>query len=241
MRSLVGLLWAVGGAIGGFIVGVLAAIALAKVMDSSNREGAQGYFAIALGIIGALVGIVAGLTLYGRSAPSGQGLANAGSGALGVIGLIGAIALSIYIFYNLREAPLEYSGAQANLELELRFRTSEMPTGDLSRWFNLEVHTANTRPVGTVLWSSKRAEADRTIVPVVQGPLYRSGSRIIVIDIEGRQSEAFIPPMKRTPDPQADWSEWYRPARVDAAYGTTPTEPLKPVFELRYRVRPYGQ
>lgn len=241
MRSLLGLLWALGGAVAGFIAGVIIALVIAKLTDASNREGAQGYFAIALGVIGALVGIVAGLTLYGRSAPSGQGLANAGSGALGIIGLVSVIALAIWAFLNLREAPLQYDGAMANLEMELRFKSTELPAGDVSRWFTVEVQTTNTRPVGTILWDSKRTEGEYSIVPVVQGPLYRSGSRIIVVDIEGRQKEAFMPPMKRTPNPKAGWSEWYRPNRVDPQFGMEPKAPLQPVFELRYQVRPYGQ
>lgn len=241
MRGLVGLLWALGGAIAGFIAGVLIALAIAKVTDASNREGAQGYFAIALGLIGALVGVVAGLTVYARSAPRGQGLANVGSGALGLVGLAAVIAIAIWAFLNLREAPLQYDGAMANLEMELRFRNTELPMGDVSRWIDIEVQTANTRPVGTILWDSKRTEGEFTIVPVVQGPLYRSGSRVIVVNIDGGQQEAFMPPMKRTPNPKADWSEWYRPGKVDAPFGVEPKAPLQPVFELRYQVRPYGQ
>jgi len=241
MRSLLGLLWALGGAVVGFIAGALIAVAIAKVTDMSNREGAQGYFMIALGLIGAIVGIIAGLTLYGRSAPSGQGVAFTGSGALGVAGLVAVVALSLWAFMNLREAPLEYGGAMADLEMELRFKSAELPKGDVSRWMDVEVHTAKTRPVGTIQWSDKRSEDDLTIVPVVQGPLHRSGGRVIVVTVDGRQVEVFNPSMKRTPNPKADWSEWYRPARVDPPYGVVPPKPLQSMFELRYKIRVYGQ
>ncbi|MBC8086028.1 MAG: hypothetical protein H7Z40_02085 [Phycisphaerae bacterium] len=241
MRSLLGLLWALGGAVAGFIAGALVAVAIAKITDASNREGALGYFTIALGIIGAIVGIIGGLTLYGRSAPSGQGVAYTGSGALGLAGLVVVIALGIWMTLNLRESPLQYDGAMANLEMELRFNSRELPAGDVSRWMDVEVQTAKTRPVGTILWSDKRTEGDLTIVPVVQGPLYRSGSRVIVVNVDGRQVEAFTPPMKRTPNPKADWSKWYRPARVDPPYRVVPAAPLQSMFELRYKVRVYGQ
>lgn len=241
MRSLVGLVWALVGAVAGFCVGAAVAVAIAKITDASNREGAVGYFTIALGIIGAIVGIIAGLSLYGRSAPSGQGLAYTGSGALGLAGLVAAIALSIWLTMILREAPLEYNGARADLEMELRFKSTELPAGDVSRWMDIEVQTTKTRPVGTIAWSRKRREGDLTIVPVVQGPLYRAGSRVIVVNVGGRQVEAFTPPMKRTPDPKADWSQWYRPARVDPPYGVVPAQPLQSMFELRYKVRVYGQ
>lgn len=79
-----------------------------------------------------------------------------------------------------------------------------------------------------------------TAIPVVQGPFYRSGSRVIVVRVGEKQVEAFMPPIKRTPDPKADWSEWYRATAVDPPYGVTPAAPLKPMLELRYRVRKYG-
>jgi hypothetical protein len=103
------------------------------------------------------------------------------------------------------------------------------------------VQTSKTRPEGTVIGSSKRREGEYTIIPVVQGPLYRSASRVIVVRMEDRQTEAFTPPMKRKPNPKADWSKWYRPRAVDPPFGVEPKEPLTSKVELRYRVRLYGQ
>jgi hypothetical protein len=125
VRSILGLLWALGGAVAGFVVGAVVAIAIAKLTNAPNREGAHGYFMMALGIIGAVVGIVAGIALYGRSAPAGQGAAYTGSGALGVVGLVAAIAISIWAFLNLREAPLEYDGTLANLEMVAVCRSAD--------------------------------------------------------------------------------------------------------------------
>lgn len=242
MRGVVGLLWALGGAAVGFIAGVIVALIIAKVTDASNREGAQGYFAIALGIIGAIVGIIAGLTLYGRSAPAGQGVSYASSGVLGILGLVAAIAITMFAFLKLREKPLEYGNAQANLDMELRFRTTDIPAdAQQTRWLSVEVQTVKTRPVGTELWDQKRVEGEYTILPVVQGPLYRAAGRVIVVSMEGKQKEAFTPPIKRTPNPKAGWSEWYRPRRVDPPWGVEPKEPLKSIVELRYKVSVWGQ
>lgn len=235
-----GLLWALGGAVVGLIAGAAIAIAISAITHASNREGAQGYFMIALGMIGAVIGLIVGLVFYARSAPSGQGVAFIGSGTLGVVGLVGAIAVGIWAFLNLREAPLQYDGAMANLEMEFRVATSALPRDASDRWIDVEVQTSGTRPVGTVLWSSKRAEGAYTIIPVVQGPLYRAGSRFIVARIDGVQTEMFMPPMKRTPNPKANWSEWYAPKSVDPPYGVVPPSPLKAMLEMRYRVRAYG-
>ena len=79
------------------------------------------------------------------------------------------------------------------------------------------------------------------MISIEQDPLYRAGRRVIVLRIDGLHDETFIPPMKRTPDPKADWSAWYRPAAVDAVYGAVPTAPLTPMLELRFRVRPYAE
>ncbi len=240
MRSLMGILWALGGSVVGFILGAIIALAIAKATNASNREGAHGFYMVGLGLIGAVIGLVIGLVLYARTAPSGQGVAFIGSGTMGVLGLVAAIGVSLWAFMQLREAPLEYGGSLANLEMELRILTTALPTDANASWLDIEVQTAKTRPVGTVLWSSRRTEGAHTIIPVVQGPLYRAGSRFIVVRIADRQDEMFMPPMKRTPNPKADWSEWYAPRSVEPPYGVTPPAPLTALFQLRYRVRAYG-
>lgn len=240
MRSLIGLLWALGGAVAGFVLLALAAALFAKVTNMTTREGAQGYFIMGLGLVGAFLGLVAGLIWFAKSAPPGQAGAFTVSGVLGVAGLIAVLAASLWAFVNLREAPLEYDGALANLELELRVKSTELPADLTSRWLSLEVHTPKTRPEGIPLWSNVRQEGAYSIIPVVQGPLYRSGSRVIVVQVEGRQTEVFMPRMKRTPSPAADWSEWVEPRAVDPPFGVQPAAPLTPLFALRYRVRRYG-
>lgn len=240
MRKLVGLLWALGGGVAGCIVGVLAALAIAKITNASNREGAMGYFVVALAIIGTLVGLVGGLALYARSAPPGQGGAYFGSGVLAVGGLVATLVFATWAFLNLREAPLMYDGAQANLELEFRVLTVALPPGFDESTLGIEVQTQKTRPAATVLWDKRRVEGNYTIIPAVQGPLYRAGNRFIVVRLRDLHDEMFRPPMGRTPDPKAGWSVWVSPQSVDPPYGVVPQTPPKAMLELRYRVRPYG-
>ncbi|MEO7996123.1 MAG: hypothetical protein ABI852_01695 [Gemmatimonadaceae bacterium] len=241
MKGLVGLLWALGGGVAGLIIAVVGAMVYAGATNMTDREGARGYFVIAIGLVGAVIGLVVGLVLYARSAPSGQGAAFLSSGTLGFIALVAAIAFSLWAFMQLREAPLEYNGAMAQLEMEYRIKTVDLPDTDSGRWLNVEVQTTKTRPQGTVNWSDKRTEGEYTIIPVVQGPLYRSGSRMIVVRVGEQQVEVFSPPMKRTPNPKADWSDWYRPRVVDPPYGVVPPAPLKSKLEIRYKLRVYGQ
>lgn len=241
MRSIIGLLWALGGAIAGFVAGAIVATVISVVTHASNREGAQGYFMIALGAIGALIGLVGALFLYARSAPAGQAATYGGAGIFGVIAAVVAIAVGIWGYLNLREAPIEYDGAMASLELEFRIPTAEIPADTTDYWINAEVQTSSTRPEATVFWSKRRVEGNATIIPAIQQPIYRSANRVIVVRLKGRQDEAFMPRMRRTPDPKADWSEWVRPQSVDPPYGVVPPAPLQSIVELRYRVRKYGE
>jgi MFS family permease len=241
MRSIVGLLWALGGAVAGFIVGAIVATAISTATNMSNREGAQGFFMIGVGLIGACIGVVVALVLYARAAPAGQGMAYAGKGVLGIAGLVACVAFALWAINNLREAPLEYDGAMSTLELELRIPSSELPPDASAAWLDIEVQTTKTRPVATVLWSRRREEQASTIVPAIQQPLYRAGQRVIVVRIDGRHDEIFVPRMARTPDPRADWSDWVRPRSVAPPFGTEPATPPASIIELRYRVRRYGE
>lgn len=237
-----GLLWALGGGVAGCIAGITVADAIIAITKTSNRDGAHGYLMVALGLIGAVIGLVVGLSQYGRSAPAGFGFSYFISGMLGLLCVAAAIGLGIWASYYFQERPVQYEGqAMADLLLELRIESASVPAGRAaSRWFDVEVQTSTTRPTGLVDVDAMRQEGSHTIYPVIQGPLYRAGSRTIVVTIAGNRMEAFIPPMKRVPDPEADWSAWYRPRQVYAHGLTPPSAPLEPVFELRYRVRKYG-
>lgn len=241
MRSLLGLAWALGGAVAGFVALGTAALLFAKLSSMTDRDGAVGYFVIGVGLLGAVLGLIVGLVWYARHAPPGQMGATALSGGLGVVGLAAVLAASVWAVVSLREAPLEYDGAMATLELELRVRTSDMPINAESGWFTVEVQTASTRPEGEPRWDRKRAEGDVTIIPVVQQPLYRSGNRTIVVSVRNRQTELFVPRMARRPDPRADWSDWEAPRTVQPPFGVLVDAPLEPMFALRYRVRRYGE
>ncbi|MEP6779494.1 MAG: hypothetical protein ABJC26_06360 [Gemmatimonadaceae bacterium] len=241
MRSLVGLLWALGGAVVGLIIFMIGASIYAGITDMTSREGARGYFTIIIGLGGAVIGLIVGLVLYARSAPSGSGASFFSSGTLGFVGLVAAMALAFWGYKQSLESPLVYDGAFASLEMEFRVKSVDLPASASKDFLNVEVQATKTRPEGSVSWSSKRVESDYTIIPVSQDPLYRAGNRTIVVRVGDSQVEAFSPPMKRTPDPKADWSTWYPPVAVDPPYGVTPTSPLRPMLEMRYKIKKYGE
>jgi MFS family permease len=241
MRSLIGVIYALGGAAAGFGVGLGAALLFAKLTNVSGRDGAVGYLTIGVGLVGALVGLAAGMALYARSAPGGQGAAYGWSAILGVTTLVGVVVLGAWSWLYLMEKPLEYDGAMATLEMELRVDSANAPSDTTPQWLRVEVHTSKTRPEGTVRWAAMRTEGTHRIIPVMQNPLIRATGRIIVVQLPGRQTELFTPPMSRIPESRADWSAWLRPERVEPVAGGESSGSASSLVELRYRVRRYGE
>ena len=241
MKTLSGLLWALGGGAAGLVLGGLIGLAIAKLTEMPSREGASAYFVVLVAVVGALLGVAAGMLLYGRSAPSGQGAAFVGSSALGVVGLIAAVAVGIWVFVGQRETPALYDGAMATLEMELRIRQSDIPAGSGDDWLQLEVQTATTRPEGDVHWSRARTEGEMRIIPVSQNPLVRAANRVIMVRVHNLHTELFVPPIKRTPDRHADWSAWYDATSVQLENGDAPPPTTRSVLALRYRIKVYGE
>lgn len=242
MKLLAGVAWALAGAAIGFVVSALLAALFAKLANVTSREGAAGYLVIGVGLLGAIAGTVAGILLFARSAPAGEGARAAGTAFLGLLGLLALVALAVWGWMNLREDPVTYGNTQASLELEFRVRKADAPEGAPSRWLDVEVQTSSTRPAGTVISSGVREEEGYLVVPVVQNPLVRASNRVIVARVADRHVEVFVPPIRRKPDPKAGWSEWYAPRLVEPAGGAGTTGPApRPILEVRYRIRLYGE
>jgi MFS family permease len=243
MKPLLGLLYGLAGMAAGFVLGAVLAMLYAQFSHASNREGAVGYLAIAIGIIGALIGLGVGLWWYARSAPPGEGLAQLFQGVAGVIGLVAVLVLGGWAWMQSREVPATYDGdTQAQLLLEFRLRRDALPAAAPERWLNVEVTTPGTRPEALVLWDQQRTEAEHVVLPAVQGPLIRSGRRLIVARLrlpQGGHDELFSPPMPRKPDPRADWSEWHKPQQVYD--GDAPSGKASALLEMRWKLRLYGE
>lgn len=107
----------------------------------------------------------------------------------------------------------------ADLLLELRVKSTDAPPADSTGWLDIEVQTANTRPVGLVIWSEARTEGGCRIIPVTQGPLSRTLGRVIAVQIADRQVELFTPPMKRLPNPKSSAARNHRTAKKQQTAG----------------------
>lgn len=243
MKSLVGLLWGLGGAALGFVLFAFGAALFAQLSHMTSREGASGYFMMALGLIGGVLGLVVGLAWFGLRAPTGHGWGQFSHGVLGLAGFAVLLGAAGWAWVYTREGPALYDGnTQANLLLEFRIAAESAPVEAARRWLNVEVTTANTRPVALVLQDQVRHEAQHLVVPAVQGPLLRSGQRLVVARLAlpgGERHEVFMPRMARQPDPRAGWSEWLAPREVfDVA---TDRSGLPPLLQMRWRLQLYGE
>ena len=242
MRAVLGALSGLAGAAAGFLVAALLAALFAKVTNVSNREGAVGYLVFAVGFLGAIGGTIVGILLFARTAPAGEGARFAGTAVLGLVGMAALVALGVWAWASSREVPAQYGNTLASLELEFRVKKTDLPEGPPARWLQVEVQTATTRPEGLVLSDKVREEEGWLVVPVIQNPLYRSPSRVIVARVSDRHVEVFTPPWKAKPDPKAGWSSWTAPRHVDRTNPETPADAvLRPILEVRYRVRLYGE
>jgi MFS family permease len=242
MKVVLGALAGLAGAAAGLLVSILLATLFAKLANISDREGAAAYFVAAVGILGALAGTGVGVFLFARSAPEGEAARSAGAAVLGLLGLAALVALVVWGWVGSREGPAKYGDTLASLELEFRVLASDAPAGAPSGWLDVEVQTSTTRPPGTVLSDRVREEDGFLVVPVVQNPLIRSSGRSVVVRVANRRVEVFVPRMKAKPDPKAGWSAWQAPRLVEMRGGGAGSgEGAKPILEMRYRIRLYGE
>ena len=242
MKALLGLAFALGGLVIGTVVGALLGALAVAVFHVTSREGAAGYLVVAAGLLGGLAGVVGGLMWHAHRAPSGETLGAFGQGTLGVIGLVALLAAGVWGWMQTREDPVVYDGqTQANLLLEFRIAEAQARPGAVSQWMSVEVTTANTRPEVLLLRDKLRREGGQLVIPGIQGPLIRSGSRLIVArlrDGDRHRDEVFQPPIPRKPDPRADWSPWVAPVQV---FSPNETGTPAPQLQLRWKIELYGQ
>lgn len=242
MRVFIGLFWALGGMALGFALFAAGAALFAQVTQASNREGAIGYFVIALGIVGAVLGLVAGLGWVARSAPAGDAWSHLGQALLGLGLLAAMLGLVGWVWVDGHELPVKYGGeTQANLELEFRIAATAAPAGAARQWLSVEVTGRKTRPQALVLQDAMRHEEGHLVVPAVQGPLLAVRGRLVVARLqlpEGERDVVFMPGMPRKPDAEADWSNWVQPREVFDPQAGAPA--AAPGLSLRWRVRRYG-
>lgn len=220
---LIGVLCA---ALGAVATGFVASLCV-RWYRISSREGNSGYFVAYLGLLGGIVGLIAGMTTCRFVA---AGLVVSLASALGVI-----LALDVVFLLLARlgaDLPPQIDGQSLRLSVELK-----LPTGavvDTATKFALLRLSANNRFIasepGQLFPDQARLENERWIVPASIPLRSRRGRR--VIDFR-RGEEALAGFMLGCPGKpgraQLDWSVWLPQPRA----GDPPWPESKPSYRFR--------
>jgi hypothetical protein len=236
---------AVAGGIIGLVSGYLGAALLSDFVMGwfgvSDFEGGRGMAAaFVFGPAGGLLGLVGGIWLglrLGRKRPAGKALKAAGIALLAIVA-VAAAGLAIQ-YYSIPHR-LEYDGAGASLEFELRapggFRLPDDP-----RAMEAMLDTDLNQQPATWHDPVRRRDGDWQLLSGTVELYYRTSSRLLVFRFPDGRDRIFQPDLSAKPDPGQGWSAW---RNVDFVGLSGQPRTVKPgpedPLELRYRVRVWG-
>jgi len=187
-------------------------------------------------VAGLIGGIWLGLRLGGKR-PVGQTLKHAGIAVLAIVALAGA---GLAIQYYSVPHRLEYDGAGASLEFELRVPVTFALPADPAA-IDVTLDTADSRLMAVWLDPPMRRDGDWQILSGTVELYDRTSKRLLVFQFPDGRDRIFRPALAAKPDPEQGWSEW---RQVDLIGLPNQPQTVKPgpddPLELRYRVRVWG-
>lgn len=204
----------------------------------TSREGASGYAAIGLALLGAIGSLIIGFIAARIGVAQGWG----GFGgqllwSLGVCaGLLALTGLGARLF---ADVPPRLGGEELDLDIELRFPAeatskpadeagqSRIELGAMARFKRV----VRMRRSGDLFFDQARIEDGRWVLPGRVPVFTTRGKRVLLVTINGK-SEGFLVPLPGRPTQrETQWSDWL------------PKAPQKPgpyqnVLGYRFRVKP---
>lgn len=196
-----------GGAVAFFLGALLASVA-AGVFHMSNIEGARGYFAVAIGALTGLAGMIVTMiiTLRWRGVTS---LAGVLGGSLASVGGVAALAAAGFGLYYMA---IPHYIHPKGPPVYLKFEIAPPPGGatpDLSTW-EVELNTDKNTING--YWD-RDAHNQMDGRPVADGRVelhYRTRQRLLVVTMPDQQRRMFRLPLPADPTGARfrNWSEW---------------------------------
>jgi MFS family permease len=221
------------GATLGFAAGAAFGSVLATALSISSFEGGAGYFAIAVGLLGGLLGfpLGAGLTLRYYGGYRGfRAIAGRIGVAMAALGVIAGIAIMV------RLATVEhFSGANPQLQFEIRL--TDKANVPERRKIDFEMQAGSQRSGGFLNDDWLRQDGDR---PVLRGfvPLYtRTSQRILVVRLPDTHKLLFNIKLASTPRAAKTYGDWQRVDFLDDAKADS--QPRKPNSSENYEIRYY--
>lgn len=202
----------------------------------TSREGASGYFVIAMALLGAIGGVILG-TIVARLMPS--------AGNAPFLKALGAAALAIFavllvigsVSRLLAHVPPRIDGESLFLDVEFRFppgMTNPPAADTVASTIELRaliggslLREDNKAP----LWKDRsRQEDGRWILPGAVPVTTERGRRVLTIQITPKESVSFGVPLPRRPGRKyLEWSDWLPRQRPGGEPPATP-------YSYRFRV-----
>lgn len=214
---------AIAGTAGGFV-----AAECVNWYRISSREGASGYFVIAIVLLSAFVGFFAGLII---SRYVGGFFAGLGAASGSILGLAGVIA---WIAWGLADIPPTINRHELNLVIEARLpKGAEKPPvleGKQYVWFESgpRFGPARESKAGVLDTANARFQDGRWVVPGSVHIFTTRDSRSLAVALDDKSASGFELHFPRHPGPKyKQWSPWLPDAEI----------PKWPDSQMSYRFR----
>ena len=212
---------------------------LASTFGISGFEGAAGYFALAIGILTGLAGLLAGIVLALRIKGGVRGFAALTGRTAAVLVVIAAMVTAGVL---IRLATIEhFTGGNPTMEFEIRL-PADMAAPDRGK-IDFEMQAGSQRSGGLFKDEWMRREDNRVVLSGLV-PLYtRTSQRILVVTLPGQPKLLFQISLSATPKASKDYGAWQRVSFLDNMQADS--QPRKPnadeAFEIRVKVPDWRQ
>ncbi len=214
-------------------IGALIASFAATPLHISRMEGAQGYFAMLVGMLAGVAGFVGAVWLVlRRRGLRGVKIALGGIAALALVIVFAASAVGIW--YSMQPHVLNRNGPEPLLRLEVRAPPNLAP--DVFADVTAELTTDRN---GADVVLEKAAETERLTLHGYVPLYYRTSHRLLALKFPDGGARLYNLRLPANPMPKKyhAWSAWQRPDFVDESGSTGPKSAGGgPDIEVRYHV-----
>jgi hypothetical protein len=232
------MLFGLAGAAVGFLGGALLASIASAVLHMSNFEGGRGAFAVAVGTITSVVGMIIAvvMTLRWRGVTTLTGILGGSVGALAGLAAITAAGIGLYYIsvphYIHPKGPPVY----------LKFQIAPPPglTADVASW-DTELHAGTNAAIGYWELDGPKEVDGRRILSGHVELHYRTRDRRLVLYLPHHEKRTFILHLPSDPTGAKfrQWSGWQKADYAEAATDGAAT--LGSNFQIRYMVESNDQ
>ena len=234
----VALIGGIVGIVAGFFAGAFAGSLIASATHMSNFEGAAGYFAVLIGLLGAVIGLFIGVWIAFRVLGVRKNIGTVvayGVLSLGSIIAGGAVVIWLMLFFD---STLNRGSAKPQALFEIRMPPGTTLAADRS---DVEIELNTDRNSAYAYKSKEEYQYNDGDRPVISGGVdldFRTSSRVIVVKRKVEPDLLFRLNLSGKPghsDAFGPWQpiDWLADAGSQQPRKATPADK----YEIRYRVR----